>query len=527
MWDAARHSLRMLQIARTLARHDALFPLDLLKDAPPGLQMVRSIAAFGRRRSRDTDKRPGERLADALTALGPTFIKLGQALATRPDLVGESVAIDLANLQDKLAPFPSEEAHRVIAEELGAGTGDLFETFDEKPVAAASIAQVHFATTKDGRKVAVKVLRPGVERAFERDLATFRWFADMLERTQPATRRLRPRAVIDTLAQTVAMEMDLRYEAAAASELKENMGSNPFFDVPAILWPYTARRVLTLEQVDGIPANDRAAIVNAGIAPEPLAAHVVQAFLEQALFDGFFHADLHQGNLFATRDGTIVAVDFGIMGRLDHKTRRVFAQILYGFLMQDYDKVAEAHFDAGYVPEGQSRETFAQALRAIGEPIADKQLKDISLGNLMAQLLKTTETFAMQTQPQLLLLQKTMVMVEGVAYHLDPEVNMWDVSRPVLERWMTTNLGPAAKIEDACDWLTALPRRLPAILDDVETVAARTRQSGVRLHDDTVQALATALERRRSRGSALFYGLFSGFLGGILGALLVWLIANS
>ena len=524
MWDAARHSLRMLQIARTLARHDALFPLDLLDDAPPGLKMVRSVAAFGRRRrASEADKRPGERLAEALTALGPTFIKLGQALATRPDLVGESVAMDLANLQDKLPPFPSDQARRVIADELGAEASDLFETFEEKPVAAASIAQVHFATTWEGRKVAVKVLRPGVDRAFEKDLDTFRWFADVLERTQPATRRLRPRAVIDTLAQTVAMEMDLRYEAAAASELKENMESNPFFDVPLILWTYTARRVLTLEQVDGIPVNDRAAIVEAGIAPEPLAAHVVQAFLEQALFDGFFHADLHQGNLFAGRNGAIIAVDFGIMGRLDRKTRRVFAQILYGFLMQDYDKVAEAHFEAGYVPEGQSRETFAQALRAIGEPISDKQLKDISLGNLMAQLLKTTETFAMETQPQLLLLQKTMVMVEGVAYHLDPEVNMWDVSRPVLERWMTINLGPGAKIEDTRDWLTSLPHRLPAVLDDIETIATRTRQYGVRLHDDTVQALAGALERRRSRGSPVLYG----FLGGVLGALMVWLIASA
>lgn len=515
MWDALRHSLRLLQIARTLARHDALFPLELLRDAPAGLRLVRRLAAMGQRRQ-SADARPGERLARALSDLGPTFIKLGQALATRPDLMGESVAMDLANLQDKLPPFPTDAARHAIAEELGRDTAEIFASFEETPIAAASIAQVHFAETHDGRKVAVKVLRPGVERAFERDLATFQWLADLLERTQPASRRLRPRAVIETLAQTVAMEMDLRYEAAAASELRENMTANPFFNVPAILWSYTARRVLTLERVEGVPVSDRAAMVAAGITPEPLAAHVVQAFLEQALYDGFFHADLHQGNLFATTDGTLVAVDFGIMGRLDRTTRRVFAEILYGFLQQDYMKVADAHFEAGYVPAGQSRETFAQALRAIGEPIADKQLKDISLGNLMAQLLKTTETFAMQTQPQLLLLQKTMVMVEGVALHLDPEVNMWDASRPVIERWMATNLGPAARIEDARKGLQSLPRRLPALLDDAEAVLRERRKGGVRLHAETVSALARAMEHGGGRRNALLMGFLAGLAGGCL-----------
>jgi len=518
MWDALRHSLRLLQIARTLARHDALFPLELLRDAPPSLQMVRSLAALAApRRAKQDDRRPGERLAEALTDLGPTFIKFGQALATRPDLVGESVALDLANLQDRLPPFPSDEARAAIAEELGQETTELFAQFDDTPVAAASIAQVHFAITREGRKVAVKVLRPDIERRFERDLATFRWLADLVERTQPAARRLRPRAVIDTLAQTVAMEMDLRYEAAAASELREDMASNPFFEVPAILWPYTARRVLTLERVEGIPVSDRATIVAAGIDPKALARHVVQAFLEQALFNGFFHADLHQGNLFATTEGRVVAVDFGIMGRLDARTRRVFAQILYGFLQQDYDGVAEAHFEAGYVPATQSKEKFAQALRAIGEPIADKPLKDISLGNLLAQLLKTTETFAMQTQPQLLLLQKTMVMVEGVAFHLDPDVNMWEVSRPIIERWIRTNLGPAARLAEVREFVTSIPHRVPAILDDVEALANETRRDGVRLHPDTLTALAHALEARPRSVRPLLLG----FLGGVLAALLV------
>lgn len=523
MWDALRHSLRLLKIARTLARYDALFPLELLRDAPPALKLVRSLAAMAAPRGAGQDhRRPGERLAEALTDLGPTFIKFGQALATRPDLVGESVAMDLAGLQDRLPPFPSAEAHRTIREELGHDTAGLFAEFDDAPVAAASIAQVHFAVTQDGRKVAVKILRPGVEQRFERDLATFRWLADIIERAQPAVRRLRPRAVVDTLAQTVAMEMDLRYEAAAASELNEDMASNPFFDVPEILWPFTARRVLTLERVDGISLSDRAALIEAGVEVRALAAHVVQAFLEQALFNGFFHADLHQGNLFATPEGVVVAVDFGIMGRLDRKTRRVFAKILYGFLQQDYEGVAEAHFEAGYVPAAESREKFAQALRAIGEPIADKPLKDISLGTLLAQLLKTTETFAMQTQPQLLLLQKTMVMVEGVASHLDPDVNMWEASRPILERWIRTNLGAAARLAEARDFAASIPHRLPAMLEDLEAVAAETRRDGLRLHSDTVEALASALKnRRRSPGP-----LFLGFLGGVLAVVLVLALFN-
>ncbi|MEX1147876.1 MAG: AarF/UbiB family protein, partial [Sphingomonadales bacterium] len=273
----------------------------------------------------------------------------------------------------------------------------------------------------------------------------------------------------------------------------------------------------TLERVAGIPAGDRAAIVAAGVNVELTATRLVQTFLEQALFDGFFHADLHQGNLFITPEGGIVAVDFGIMGRLDQRTRHIFAEILYGFLEQDYDRVAAIHFEAGYVPPTQSREKFAQALRAIGEPIADRPLKDISLGNLMAQLLKTTETFHMETQPQLLLLQKTMVMVEGVASHLNPDVNMWEASRPVLERWIVTNLGPAARLEELRDFAASLPRRLPDFLDNIETLAAERREGGVRLHADTVTVLTRAIRHRTGWGGPLMVG----FAGGVAAALLI------
>lgn len=468
MFAAVRHACRLMAIARTLAHHDALFIFDRIEPKPRimrlGLGLFKATTPV-----RDTGTVPGERLARALHALGPTFIKLGQALATRPDLVGVETAQALTTLQDRLPPFPSHEARRVIEGELHAPMDQLFRHFDDAAVAAASIAQVHFAETAQGHAVAVKVLRPGIEDAFASDLATFRWAALKLERYQPTMRRLRPKDVVDTFAETVAMELDMRFEAAAAAQLKETMATRPGFGVPAVIWPLTSRRVLVLERVTGIAMGNREALVGAGLDLKALAAEVVQAFLQQALYDGFFHADLHQGNLFATLDGKVVAVDFGIMGRLDPTTRQVFAEILYGFLTRDYERVADVHFRAGYVPAGQSKAKFAQAMRAVGDPIVHRPLKEISLAGLLGQLLATTETFAMQTQPQLLLLQKTMVMVEGVAYSLDEDVNMWALSAPVIEGWIAAHLSPLNRLRSAGETLQQLAQRLPeamAALDD-------------------------------------------------------------
>ena len=457
-----------MAIARTLARHDALFIFDRIDPKPRVMRLGLSLLA-ATTPVRDKGGVPGERLARALQALGPTFIKLGQALATRPDLVGVETAQALTTLQDRLPPFPSEEARQVIEADLRAPMDRLFRRFEDTAVAAASIAQVHFAETVGGQAVAVKVLRPGIEDAFARDLATFRWAAQKLERYQPAMRRLRPKDVVDTFAETVAMELDMRFEAAAAAQLKENMADQPGFGVPAVIWPLTSRRVLTLERVTGIPLGNRQALLDAGLDLKALAGEVVRAFLHQALYDGFFHADLHQGNLFATLDGKVVAVDFGIMGRLDPTTREVFAEILYGFLTRNYERVADVHFRAGYVPADQSRAKFAQAMRAIGDPIAHRPLKEISLADLLGQLLATTATFAMQTQPQLLLLQKTMVMVEGVAYSLDEDVNMWALSAPVIEGWISAHMSPLHRLRTAGETLQQLARRLPeavAALDD-------------------------------------------------------------
>jgi ubiquinone biosynthesis protein len=504
MLAAAGHFLRLFKIARTLAKHDAMFPLELLAMPPALAASLNVLTVFNRRRANAAIP-PGERLAHALEELGPTFIKLGQALATRPDIVSDDVAEALTRLQDRLPPFPGEEARRIIAADLGQPVDMLFPQFDDKAVAAASIAQVHRAVTADGIKVAVKVLRPGVREAFRRDLATFFWFARLVEKRLPDTRRLRPVKVAETFAETVALEMDLRYEAAAGSELRENMAGEPGFRVPRVLWPTTSERVLTTEWIDGIPLGDRAALEAAGIDMRALSTVLVRVFLLQVMRDGFFHADLHQGNLFVDGEGHLVAVDFGIMGRLDRKSRRYLAEILRGFHTGDYRRIAEVHFEAGYVPRGKNINSFAQALRAIGEPIAGRPVRDISFGRLLAQLFQITATFDMHTQPQLLLLQKTMVMAEGLAMYMDPQINMWEVSPPVVQGWLADNMGPDAYLREGAEAALSALRYVPLIAEELEKRAAVLTADGIQLHPDTARQIGEAQGRHlRSQSLALW-----------------------
>jgi ubiquinone biosynthesis protein len=485
---ALRNLFRLLEIALTLARYDALFPLERVDGAS---WLARLLRLLRRRDPLTARLRPGERLAAALNALGPSFIKLGQALSLHPDLIGEPVASDLAQLQDRLPPFPGAEARALIESELGKPLGELFSGFDETAVAAASIAQVHFALSSDGTEMAVKVLRPGIAAAFARDLDLFFWLAEMGERLEPRLRRLKPRAVVEELAQTVVREMDLRFEAAAASELRDNFKDDASFRVPRVDWLRTSRQVLTLERVHGIRIDDRAALVATGQDVRAIVEKAASAFFKQVFRDGFFHADLHPGNLFIDRDGAIVAVDFGIMGRLDRKTRYYLADMLLAFLTGDYGRVADVHFAAGYVPANQSRAWFAQACRAIGEPILGRPLHEISLGRLLAQLFQVTAQFEMETQPQLLLLQKTMVLAEGISRLLDPTVNMWVLAQPLIEEWMRDNRGPEARLRDsAADALEAL-QRLPALLHSLDKAATLlTEGGGLPLHRESLAAIA-------------------------------------
>ncbi|MBS0221482.1 MAG: 2-polyprenylphenol 6-hydroxylase [Proteobacteria bacterium] len=469
MFRALRNGWRLLRMAVTFARHDALLPLEALGIAPALIAWARLFA------NRRQTRRPGERLAAALQELGPSFIKLGQALSTRADLLSEEVAADLARLQDHLPPFSGDEARRTIESELGRPVKELFQRFDDQPVAAASIAQVHFAVTSDGREVAVKVLRPGIEQAFARDLDLFYWMAELVERTQPRFRRLKPVESVKAFADVVRVEMDLRMEAAAAQELGENFRDDPNYRTPDIDWDRTAQRVMTLERVDGTPIGDRDAIVAAGHDPDTIMKRCAEAFFFQVFRDGFFHADMHGGNAFVDRSGCIVPVDFGIMGRVDDDTRGYLAELLVAFLRRDYRAVAEVQFRAGYVPQHQSVEMFAQACRSIGEPIFGKPSHEISIARLLAHLLRVTEQFEMAVQPQLLLLQKTMLMAEGMGTRLNPTVNIWELARPLIEDWMVTHFGPRATIRRAAQDLAQGLRRLPRLIDNLHLVAERER----------------------------------------------------
>jgi ubiquinone biosynthesis protein len=489
MLRGIRNIGRLASIGRTLARHDALVILDA--PAPRTRKMAQFLLAIGARKPPELKKqRPGQRLALALQELGPSFIKLGQALSVRADLVGEDIADDLSGLQDNLPPFAAAEARQAIETEFDRKLEDLFSAFDDEPVAAASIAQVHFAVNSDGDEVAVKILRPGIEQAFARDLDLLRWLAETVERHAPRLRRLRPVEIIETLAKSVAEEMDLRLEAAAGTELRNNFGNDPSFRIPAMDWTRTGRRVLTVERISGFPIDEIARIEQAGLDTTNLVGAMARAFFLQVFRDGFFHADLHPGNLLIDEDGAVHAVDFGIMGRLDRQTRFYLAEMLSSFLAGDYLRVADVHIRAGYVPAHQSREAFAQAARAIAEPILGLPLKDISLARLLAQLFQITERFEMETQPQLLLLQKTMLVAEGVSRKLCPETNMWELARPLIEEWMADEMAVEARAAEMLDEAGRLIERLPHLISTLGEAADQLSRDGLKLHPATLEAMA-------------------------------------
>jgi len=424
------------------------------------------IARLLERPSRGTAE---ARLSTALTRLGPSYVKLGQFLATRPDVVGVALARDLERLQDQMPPFPQAEAEAAVAASLDRPLGAAFASFGP-PVAAASIAQVHraeVATAAGLRPVAVKVLRPKVEQRFHADLRAFTFAARYAETYSAEARRLRLIEVVDTLRRSVLVEMDFRLEAAALSEMAENTKNDPDFRVPTVDWDRTSKEVLTLEWIDATPLSDRATLQAKGFDPRKLARALIQTFLRHALRDGFFHADMHPGNLFVDDEGRLIAVDFGIMGRLGAKERFFLAEILHGFINRDYHRVAEVHFEAGYVPRHHSVENFAQAIRAIGEPIHSRTAEEISMARLLALLFEVTGIFDMRTRPELLLLQKTMVVVEGVARSFDPKLDMWSTAEPVVGEWIARHLGPAGKLENAAEGALELGRfagNLPGLL---------------------------------------------------------------
>ena len=488
---------RLTRAARVLAAHGVLPPPEWSELAPPQLRL---LTLFFRKSKAEMHGRSGERLARALTKLGPSYIKAGQFLATRPDVIGAEIARDLSELQDRLPPFPLDEARRMLSEEFDAAHVAAIGEIGEA-VAAASIAQVHKVSlvptgeNEAPRLRALKLLRPNIEREFAKELEAFAWAARFAERFVPDMPRLKPTALVDTLARSVAIEMDLRLEAAAAAELAANTAKDADFRVPIVDWDLTTRRVLATEWIDAISLKDRDALIAKGHDLKRLATTVIQIFLKQALRDGFFHADMHPGNLFVDDQGRLVAVDFGIMGRLDAISRRFMAETLGGFLARDYRRVAEIHVQIGFVPPRHSVDDFAQALRAIGEPIFGRAASNVSMARLLSQLFEVTRLFDMEMQPQLVMLQKTMVVVEGVARQLDPQNSMWESARPVVEQWMMESIGPQARFKEAAEGMSSLGRALaalPEVLRNAEQIAAMLSSNGLRLHPDTAKAIGTA-----------------------------------
>ena len=459
---------QLFKIARKFSTSGAIDTINQIYNLPLTINLFFNLFSIGSPKSEfQNTSKPGEKLCAALEGMGTTFIKLGQFLATRPDIIGEEMAKSLEKLQDKVPAFDIYEAKKVIRKEIGDKQFSNILELSE-PIAAASIAQVHLAKIKNENKneeVAIKILRPNIEKLFNEELDALMLFAYIVENIFSKAKRLKLIEVVHLLREITNIEMDLRFEAAAANELYENTKNDLGFNVPKIYWNYTTKKVLTLDKVNGISIREHNKLKNLGVNLKSLAENLIQHFLKQAVRDGFFHGDMHQGNLFVDKEGNIIPVDFGIMGRLDKSNRRFLAEILYGFIQRDYIKVAEVHFQAGLVPKNTSKEEFAQALRSVGEPIFGQSIKDISGGNLLAQLFEITEKFNMATQPPLLLLQKTMVVVEGVARKIYPETNIWEISRPVLEDWLKSVKSPKSTLDTAINTSNEIIKRIPDFPD--------------------------------------------------------------
>jgi ubiquinone biosynthesis protein len=506
------HLLRLMRVGFVLAREGAFALVDP-REAPPGVGALVQLARLFEKRGASSS---AEGLVAALTRLGPSYIKLGQFMATRPDVVGVRVARDLEKLQDRIPPFGRVAAVKEIEASFGKPIDSLYSEFSE-PIAAASIAQVHRARTQSGETVAVKVLRPGVRTRFRRDLAAMAYAAGVMEELSAEARRLKFVDVVETLKRSVTMEMDLRLEAAALSEMAENARDDAEFHVPSVNWDLTARDVVTMEWIDGIPLHDIDQIAAQGHDRIALGRIVIQSFLRHALRDGFFHADMHPGNLFVDVSGRLCAVDFGIMGRLGPRERRFLAEILLGFITRNYRRVAEVHFEAGYVPMHHSVDDFAQAIRAIGEPIHQRSADQISMAKLLTLLFEVTGLFDMRTRTELVMLQKTMVVVEGVARSLDPHLNMWTTAEPVVRDWIERNLGPLGRIEEVGRGALSLATmigHLPTLANRAETLAqqlSEASEKGFPLDARSIVEIGRA-EARRNRWGNLALWVIAGVL---------------
>ena len=510
----------LFKIGRKLSISGAISSIYEIYDPPLIIKTLFLIIGFdfGNKKV-DDNLSSGTKLCNALQGMGTTFIKLGQFLATRPDIIGKDIAKELEKLQDKLPAFSLEEAKQILKHELGNESYSKIINLSE-PIAAASIAQVHFAkieSKKENEEVAIKILRPNIEKIFNEEIDALMLLAYIIENLIKKTKRLKLTEVVQLLREITNVEMDLRFEAAAANEFLENTKNDFGFNVPKIFWNFTSKKVLCLDKVNGISIRDLENLKSLNIDLKKLSKNIIQHFLRHAVRDGFFHGDMHQGNIFVSKNGDIVPVDFGIMGRLDKNNKKYLAEILYGFIKRDYKKVAEVHFLAGLVSKNVSQDEFAQALRSIGEPIFGQSFKNISGSKLLSQLFEVTEKFNMQTQIQLLLLQKTMVVVEGVARNLDPSTNIWDISKPVLEDWLRETKDPINKASEALKNTSEVFKRipdLPNIMDranDVMTLIAEGKfnPNTMPYHSLKNEELKLEIMRNKILGGVLILVIFA------------------
>ena len=459
---------RLLRTAWVLIRHDSLVPIEYAPLVPWPVRFVGAVSrifSFGNRKGN-----AGERFANALEDLGPAYIKFGQILSTRGDMFDAEFAEGLSRLKDKVPPFPMEKAEKMLTEEWGAPWSKHFLSLSD-PVAAASVAQVHKGVLHGGETVAVKVLRPNIMSRMTKDMDVIGLVANLAHNVVPKLRRLRPKDFVSEARRAVMLELDLRLEAAAQSELTEVAEETGLFRVPALHWDLVGKNVLVSEWIDGVHLSSPDVLTDPSINKQDLARQVIQSFLASTFEYGVFHADMHEGNLIVDADGNLVLLDFGILGRLGDAEIRFEIDTLYGFLQRDYYKIAKVHFDIGYVPPQHKVEDFASALRAVGEPIFGKKAEDVSMAKVLMQLLEITEIFDMELQPQLILLQKTMMQAEGVARRLDPEFDMWEAARPVVEKAVRRELGPERYINDFLDGLDRTRKTLQTLPDATDNIA--------------------------------------------------------
>ena len=514
----------LFRIARRLAKSDALEIISKIHKPPLIIKTLLNIFSFSfsKKTNSSNDKSEEDKLCESIQGMGTTFIKLGQFLATRPDIIGEEISKKLEKLQDRLPPFKMQEAKNILKESLGVDNFNTILNLSE-PVAAASIAQVHKAQINENgtvKDVAIKILRPEIKKVFNEEIDALMLLAYIIQSTVTKTKRLKLVEVVFLLKEITNHEMDLRFEAAAANEFSENTKNDSGFFVPKIYWNYTSEKVLTLDWVDGVSIRERDLINEKNIDVKNIASNIIQHFLRHAVRDGFFHADMHQGNLFINESGQIVPIDFGIMGRIDKLNRRYLAEILFGFIQRDYKKVAEVHLVAGLVPNNVNVDELAQALRSIGEPIFGQSVKDISGGKLLKQLFDITEKFNMQTQPQLLLLQKTMVVVEGVARKLNPETNIWETSRPVLEKWLRETKDPinnfTETLKDSAEVLRKLPE-LPQMMEKANQALTFLASGQIPQNTNSYSAMKNKeLEMKSFRNQSIIGLLLLVFIGFIV-----------